>query len=140
MNRRSVYTSIAILLMVLIALFACSKGKEELAYFRAMEEYAYGFPLVMMDVTREVTTATSKSGEYSAPMNQFGRMRTLVDPDFKNVVRISRNSLWTCGFVDLNKEPFVYTQPDTNGRYIVMHSDTKIDRPRLNADKTKTSD
>jgi hypothetical protein len=87
-----------------------------------MEAYACGFPLVIMDVTRAVTTAAAKSGEYSAPINQFGRMRTYVDPDFKNVVRISRNSLWSFAFVDLDKEPFVYSQPDTRGRYIVMQA------------------
>jgi len=87
-----------------------------------MEAYAFGFPLVIMDVTRAVTTAAAKSGEYSALINQFGRMRTYVDPDFKNVVRISRNSLWSFAFVDLDKEPFVYSQPDTRGRYMVMQA------------------
>lgn len=97
-------------------------ARAEVAYFYGMEAYVYGFPLVIMDVTRAVTTAASKSGEYSAPINQFGRMRTYVDPNFKNVVRISRNSLWSFAFLDLDKEPFVYSQPDTKGRYIVMQA------------------
>jgi hypothetical protein len=96
--------------------------REEVAYVYGMEAYVYGFPLVIMDVTRAVTTAAAKSGEYSAPINQFGRMRTYVDPDFKNVVRISRNSLWSFAFLDLQKEAFVYSQPDTHGRYIVMQA------------------
>jgi len=58
----------------------------------------------MMDVTREVTTATSKSGEYAVPINQFARIRTYVNPNFQNVVRISVNSLWSFGFVDLDQE------------------------------------
>jgi hypothetical protein len=88
----------------------------------ASPAYVFGFPLVIMDLTRAVTTAASKSGEYSAPINQFGRMRTYVDPDFKNVVRISRNSLWSFAFLDLENEAFVYSQPDTRGRYIVMQA------------------
>jgi len=44
------------------------------------EKYVYGFPLVMMDVTREVVTAVWKAGEYAAPINQFGRIRTYVNP------------------------------------------------------------
>jgi hypothetical protein len=87
-----------------------------------MEGYAYGFPLVIMDVTRGLVTATGTSGEYKAPLNQFGRIRTLVDPDFKDVVRISRSSLWSHAFVDLDEEPFVYSQPDTKGRFIVMQA------------------
>ena len=54
----------------------------------------YGLPLVLMDLTREALTAAARSGEYSAPINQFHRLRDFVHPDFKNVVRISRNSLW----------------------------------------------
>jgi hypothetical protein len=60
--------------------------KQEIAYLFGMECYAYGFPLVLMDVTNGVITATSKSAEYKAPINQFGRMRTYVSPNFKDVV------------------------------------------------------
>jgi hypothetical protein len=98
------------------------KVQETVAYLHGMEEYVYGFPLVMMDVTSQVLTAAPQSGEYKAPLNQFARIRTLVDPDVKDVVRISRNSLWSHGFVDLDQEPFVYSQPDTHGRYIVMQA------------------
>jgi hypothetical protein len=84
-----------------------------------MYAYAYGFPLVMMDVTRRVLTAAARSGEYSAPINQFHRIRDFADPDFKNVVRISRNSLWSTAFVDLAAEPVVFSYPTTRGRYLV---------------------
>jgi len=67
---------------------------EELpAYIHAMEGYVYGFPLVLMDVTNGVLTAASRSGEYSAPINQFFRLTEYVSPDFKNVVRVSRSGL-----------------------------------------------
>ena len=98
------------------------KAQQMPAYVRGMEGYAYGFPLVIMDVTRGLLTATATSGEYKAPVNQFGRIRTLVDPDFTDVVRISRNSLWSHAFVDLDEEPIVYSQPDTKGRFIVMQA------------------
>lgn len=93
--------------------------KEGQAYLLGLSGYVYGLPLVMMDVTREVMTAASSSGEYSAPINQFHRIRDFVDPDFKNVVRISRNSLWSTAFVDLQDEPVVFSHPETRGRYVV---------------------
>jgi hypothetical protein len=93
--------------------------KEQIAYIYGMYAYAYGFPLVMMDVTRQVMTAAPRSGEYSAPVNQFHRIRDFVSPDFKNVVRISRNSLWSTAFLDLDAEPAVFSHPATNGRYLV---------------------
>lgn len=94
--------------------------KEEVAYLLGMECYVYGFPLVLMDVTNAVLTATSKSGEYKAPVNQFGRIRTYVSPDFKDVVRISVNSIWSFAVLDLDKEPMVVSHPDTKGRYVVI--------------------
>jgi len=94
----------------------------EAGYLLGEEEYVYGFPLVMMDVTREVTTAASKSGQYAAPINQFAHIRTYVNPDFDNVVRISVNSLWSFGFVDLDQEPMIVSVPDAGDRYLVMQA------------------
>jgi hypothetical protein len=117
---------LVILALVVLALIAGwflgggNKAKEAVAYVVGMEEYVYGYPLVMMDVTREVLTAASTSGEYSAPINQFARIRTYVDPDFKNVVRISVNSLWSHGFLDLDQEPMIVSVPDMDDRYIVV--------------------
>ena len=77
--------------------------REEVAYIFGMEAYVYGYPLVMMDVTREVLTAAPAPNAEgtAAPINQLAKMPHYVDPHFKNVVRISLNSLWTTGFVDL---------------------------------------
>ncbi|WP_298872145.1 DUF1254 domain-containing protein [uncultured Bradyrhizobium sp.] len=93
---------------------------EQFAYLLGMEAYVYGFPLVMMDATNRVETAVSEAGEYAAPMNQLLRMRGFVSPDFKNVVRISVNSIWSGGIFDLEKEPLVFSYPDTAGRYFVL--------------------
>jgi hypothetical protein len=92
--------------------------REEVAKLLGMEAWVYGYPLVIMDVTRAVLTATSTC----APINQFTRMLTYVDPDFKNVVRISRNGLWSTAFVDLEQGPFVVSVPEIKGRYYVMRA------------------
>jgi len=55
-------------------------AKAALAYVLGLESYVYGFPLVMMDTTKEVIAATSKAGAYSAPINQLFRMRGYVSP------------------------------------------------------------
>ena len=59
----------------------------EMAYFRGMEAYLYGFPLVMTDVSNGVMTAAPKAGEYRAPINQFFRMRPFVPADYTDIVR-----------------------------------------------------
>ena len=78
-----------------------------------MKTYVFGFPLVMMDLTRQVMTATPTAGEYSAPINQFQKLRRVVPWQFRNVVRVSTNSLWETAFLDLGKEPQVVTIPDS---------------------------
>jgi len=75
-----------------------------------------------MDVTRQVITAapTPNSEGTAAPINQLAKMPHYVSPYFTNVVRISLNSLWTTGWLDLDKEPIVLSVPDTKGRYYVF--------------------
>ena len=97
-------------------------AREAAAYFLGMESYVYGYPLVTMEVTRDVLTAAPapNADGTAAPINQLAKMPTYVSPDFKNVVRISLNSLWTTGWVDLEKEPIVLSVPDTKDRYYVF--------------------
>jgi hypothetical protein len=96
--------------------------REEVAYIFGMEAYVHGYPLVMMDVTREALTAAPAPNAEgtAAPINQLAKMPHYVDATFKNVVRISLNSLWTTGFVDLEKEPIVLSVPDAKERYYVF--------------------
>jgi hypothetical protein len=97
-------------------------AREEVAYLLGMEAYVYGYPLVIMDVTRQVLTAAPAPNAEgtAAPINQLAKMPHYVSPYFTNVVRISLNSLWTTGFVDLAKEPIVLSAPDTKDRYYVF--------------------
>ncbi|MGO8879625.1 MAG: DUF1254 domain-containing protein [Desulfomonilaceae bacterium] len=109
-------------LALVISMIGCGVVKEGEAYLYGMESYVFGYPLVMMDVTREVLTAAPapNSDGTAAPINQFAKMPLYVTPDFKNVVRISLNSLWTTGWVDLEKDAIVLSVPDTKDRYYVF--------------------
>jgi hypothetical protein len=89
--------------------------KEEVAKLLAMEAYVYGFPLVISDLTRQVVTATPTAGDFAAPINQLARMRAYVPWDWKNVVRVSFNSLWSFACLDLQKEPVIVSFPDGEG-------------------------
>src|SRR5271165_472196 len=109
-------------LAVAMSLVNCGEVKKEVTYVVGLEEYVYGYPLVVMDVTREVMTATTVSGQYTAPINQFERLRTYVSPEYKDVVRISVNSLWSTAFLDLDQEPMIVSVPDMDGRYIVVQA------------------
>ncbi|HEX8800706.1 MAG TPA: DUF1254 domain-containing protein [Terriglobales bacterium] len=122
-RRKWLYVLVALVVVVVVGLIALYPWiTEEIAYVRGIQAYVYGFPLVLMDITKGKVSAVHKSEQYYAPINQFFRMRTYVDPDYKDCVRISRNSLWSAGYIDLETEPIVYSQPDTHGRYIVMQA------------------
>ncbi len=92
----------------------------ELAYFLGEECYVFGFPLVMMDATNRILTATAKAGDYNAPYNQLLRMPGFVPPDWKTVVRVSVSAVWSGGVFDLEKEPLVFSYPESDGRYFVV--------------------
>src|SRR5262249_7215140 len=93
--------------------------REDAARLLGIEVYAYGYPLVLMDVTRAVMTTAATSGEYSAPVGQFARMVKFADPDFKNILRLSRDGLWSTAFVDLDREPFILSIPAITGRHYI---------------------
>ncbi len=61
-----------------------------------MEAYVYGFPLIMMDLTKEAGTAAPTVSEFAAPINQFSVMTHYPDASFRAVPRTgSRHTV--CG-------------------------------------------
>ena len=123
-NHRTLMWLIACVASTALLMTSCGKVREDVkegeGLVLGMETYVYGFPLVVMDLTRQVMTATPTAGELAAPINQFQRLRTIVPWNFNNVVRISTNSLWSTSFLDLEKEPLILSIPDTKGRPIAM--------------------
>src|SRR5205085_1333646 len=85
-----------------------------------LEAYVYGFPLVMMDLTKEAAIAVPTAGETTAPINQFAVMTRYPDASFKAVARTGLDTLFAVAWADLDKEPFVLSVPDTGGRYYVI--------------------
>ncbi|WP_454766383.1 DUF1254 domain-containing protein [Cupriavidus campinensis] len=77
------------------------------------EVFTYGYPLVLMDVTREVMTAR-------VPANTFTHKRAFPDATFTDVVSPNADTLYSSAWIDLSKEPVVLSLPDTNGRYYLM--------------------
>lgn len=85
------------------------------------EAYIYGFPLVVMDETRGVSTAVSKpmavNGVSKAPVNQFAHYRSFPDDTFKDIVTPNADTLYSFAWLDLSKEPQVLLLPDAGDRY-----------------------
>lgn len=75
--------------------------------------YVYGYPLLMVDVTKSVATnvanATTTTGR--APTNQFSH-NGLPDQSYKDVVLPSVSTPYSNAFLDLSRGPIVLHIPD----------------------------
>lgn len=89
-------------------------------WLHGVQGYIYGFPLLVMDLTRETMTAVPEAGEINAPVNQFGVMSRFPDVSFRAIPRTGLDSLFATAWADLAAEPLVLSVPDTGGRYYVI--------------------
>ena len=90
-----------------------------LPWLRGIKAYVYGFPLIMMDLTREAARAEAV-GEITAPPNRFSVMTHYPDASFRAVTRTGLDTLFAVAWADLDHEPLVLSVPDTDGRYYVI--------------------
>lgn len=78
----------------------------------AAKGYVFGYPLVMMDVTRDQYLAKGVS------MNQLNHTRHFPDADFRRVVSVNVDTLYSTAWLDLS-QAMVFCVPATE-RYYVM--------------------
>ena len=108
-GRRALLTLLALLLGIAALLYA----KAEHILLGA-EAYIFGYPLVIMDVTRE------HSGHTVGPANQLRRVRQFPDAQFKAVVRPNVDTLYTTAFINADEGPWVFEMAANSQRYEVM--------------------
>jgi hypothetical protein len=85
------------------------------------EAYVYGYPLMVMDVTRQrLTNVPHTTNIGMAPINQFGSKKTVPDETFTDVVSANADTLYSSAFLDLSKEPVVLSIPAVGKRYYMM--------------------
>lgn len=84
------------------------------------EAYIYGYPLVTMEVTRRVMTNVDKPEGTRAPMGTLVRMREYPNAQFRDVTAPNADTLYTTGWFDVGKEPWIVSMPDMNDRYFLM--------------------
>jgi hypothetical protein len=78
----------------------------------ARDGYVYGYPLVLMGVTKQIATAMSSTG-------QFVHMLSGPTPVFRIVVAPNGDTRYSSAWIDLSAEPQVLHVPDAGGRYFV---------------------
>jgi hypothetical protein len=78
----------------------------------ARDGYVFGYPLVLMEITKQIATATSSTG-------QFVHMLSGPTPVFRIVVAPNGDTRYSSAWVDLSNGPQVLHVPDAGGRYFV---------------------
>jgi hypothetical protein len=80
----------------------------------ATDAYVFGYPLVLMDVTRV-------AAEQITPVNTFQHAAALPTPDRRDVVRLNLDTLYSTAWLDVSSEPIVLQVPAVEaGRYWLM--------------------
>ena len=87
----------------------------------AIRAYTYAYPLILMEMTRRVTTNVADASHVGkVPMNQFGNLRAFPDATFTDVVRPNADTLYSLMWFDVSKEPLLISVPDSEGRYYLL--------------------
>jgi hypothetical protein len=86
-----------------------------------IEGVVYGMPLVIMDLTRQVSTnVASPQPDAHAPINQFGNMAAYPPASDHSVVRMNVDTKYSWAWLDLSDGPVVLSVPNTDGKYYLM--------------------
>ena len=86
----------------------------------ATEAYIFGYPLVTMDMTRRVMTNVRYPDGMHAPMGQFALNRTYPLASDHEVALPNADTLHAIIWLDVSREPWVISLPDTKGRYCLF--------------------
>jgi hypothetical protein len=79
----------------------------------AAEVYVFAYPMVLMEVTRQVQVAKT-------PLNAFQHRRNVPDASTADTVNPNVDFLFSQAWIDLSKEPIVLSVPDTKGHYYLI--------------------
>jgi hypothetical protein len=118
--------TIALALLFGLAALAMPRGAhagitEEEARAVAVDAYIYLYPLVTMELTRKQSTNIEPGKEFGkGPMNMFTSVPEYPPADYKGVVRVNFDTLYSIAWLDLTKEPFIVSAPNTDGRYYLL--------------------
>jgi hypothetical protein len=86
----------------------------------AVDAYIYGYPLVTFDMMRKQQTNVATPDAEHAPMGQVIKMRTYPAVDNHCCAAPNADTLYTEVWLDVSKEPWVFSIPDMGDRYYIM--------------------
>ncbi|KWF95446.1 hypothetical protein WL93_00075 [Burkholderia diffusa] len=124
-KRRSGRIIAPVTILAVLALLFVAKLPYLLAFERGVQGYLYGYPLISMNLTRQVMTAPQATwGAHpkfaAGAVNQITNIGEFPDPAFMDVVAPNADTLYSSAWLDLKAEPLVLSMPDMHGRWVLM--------------------
>jgi hypothetical protein len=95
-------------------------AKDAEARETAIDAYMYFYPLVTMELTRQVSTNVAVPEGSKAPMGQFAKLRGYPAVDNHTVTAPNADTLYTIIWLDVSKEPWIVSAPDMKGRFFLL--------------------
>ena len=86
----------------------------------AIDAYIYGYPLVTFDMVRGQQTNVATPDAEHAPMGQVIKMRSYPAVDNHCCAAPNADTLYTLVWLDVSREPWVFSIPDMGNRYYIM--------------------
>ena len=93
---------------------------EEQAFQLGVDAYIYGYPLLVMDSLRRVSTNVTEPRGLSAPMGQFAHSRSFPDASERVIAGANVDTLYSFAWLDLSQGPYVLHLPDAHSRFYLM--------------------
>lgn len=85
----------------------------------ATKAYVFGYPMLLMDYTKKISTNVEVPTSVYAPVNQLGHFREFPDDKFTAVVKPNVDTYYSNAWYDLKEEPVVLTVPATDRYYLL---------------------
>ena len=103
------------------------EAKAKQAYALGVQAYIWGYPMVVMQKSRDAMTkggdmpvtpeVFNKSGKLFAPVNQVANAWGMLGPKFSAVQSGNSDTQYSVTWFDSSKEPYVLHLPNANERY-----------------------
>lgn len=85
-----------------------------------MDAYIYGYSLITTEVTRVQMTNVPAVEDLRFPMGQFLNVKRYPPADYRGVSAPNADTLYSIAWLDLEKEPIVFSHPDMGKRFFMF--------------------
>jgi hypothetical protein len=87
-----------------------------------IDAYIYGYSLITTEITRLafINTTVPNPRTLQAPMGQIVSLPQYPPADYKGVSAPNADTLYSVGFVDVSREPWIFSYPNMGHRYFLF--------------------